>query len=99
MYCLQYQLKIDYGHIMFTPTHCLLSSPFPLRTELQWVVVEIPPMKSDNPSRLLDVISYHECFLCKQMQPDISNMPSSAVVIAEAILALLPCYLQCILWR
>ena len=33
------------------------------------------------------------------MQPHISNMPSSVVVIAEAILALLPCFLQLILWR
>lgn len=47
---------------MFTPTHCLFSSPFPLRKELQWVVVEIPLMKWDDPSRLLDAISYHECF-------------------------------------
>lgn len=57
-----------------------------LAAQLQRIVTEISLMEWDNLPRSSTVITDHQWRISEQMQPDISNMPSSSVVICLALL-------------
>lgn len=65
-----------------SPYPLFLSALLPLWTKLQGVLyLKSPPMKQGNPSKPSYIMSQCQCHSHKQTLLDISNMPSSAVVI------------------